>query len=392
MSRTRRLLTSSLIVIALSALNKIMGFVRIFVVSGRFGTSDEFDAFTAANQLPELFYVIVSGGALAAALIPVYVDYLKSEDPEKARQSGDLLSTVVTLMMVVLGLICGIAAIFAPQVTNAFVPDFDPAKQALTADLMRIILLNTAIIGLSGAIAGALHAHQHFVLPALSPTMFDVGYFLGFFLLVPTMGIFGLAWGTVIGSSLHLLVQLPALYQHRIKIFPRLATSIAGVGEIGRLMVPRLFTVGAIQASDLFLLRFSSGLPEGAVSGYFYAYTLLQLPETLFGTTIALVVFPTLAEYFNQNRLSDLKTTASNALRIIWLLTIPSAIGLILLGRPAIAFVLERGAFDADSTTLVYRALVFLAFRVVAEATLEIVARLFYAQHNTLTPMYCYIV
>jgi putative peptidoglycan lipid II flippase len=157
-------------------------------------------------------------------------------------------------------------------------------------------------------------------------------------------------------------------------------------------MGPRIVTLGTIQIADLFIIRLTSGLPPGSTSGYFYAYYLQQLPETLFGTAIGIVVFPTLAELFNAGQLERLKRTAMNALKVVWVLTIPAGAGLILLGRPAISLVLERGAFDAASTQLVYSVLIFFSVRVVAEATLEIVARLFYAQHNTKVPMYAALV
>jgi putative peptidoglycan lipid II flippase len=134
-----------------------------------------------------------------------------------------------------------------------------------------------------------------------------------------------------------------------------------------------------------------SGLPEGSVSAYNYGYVLMQLPETLLGTAIAIVVFPTLAEYYNAGNLTALKETAMGALRVIWMLTIPAAVGLVLLGEEAIALVLQRGAFDAESTRLVYIVLLFFSIRIVSEATLEIVARLFYARHNTRTPMFLYL-
>jgi putative peptidoglycan lipid II flippase len=219
-----------------------------------------------------------------------------------------------------------------------------------------------------------------------------VGYFVGIFLLVPRLGIHGLAWGTVIGGIVHIVIQVPALIRYRFRYRPALGLSMPGVQEIVRLMGPRIVTLGTIQIADLFIIRLTSGLPSGSTSAYFYAYYLQQLPETLFGTAIGIVVFPTLAELFNARQIERLKRTAMNALKIVWMLTIPAGAGLILLGRPAISLVLERGAFDAASTNLVYSVLIFFSVRVVAEATLEIVARLFYAQHNTRVPMYASLV
>ncbi len=190
MSRARHLLTSSLIVIILYAINKVTGFARILLFSDVFGTDAEADAFTAANQLPELFYVLIAGGALAAALIPVYTKYLKSERAEEVRQSMDLANTILTLVLIVLAIVCGLAAVFSPFIVRVIlVPDYAPAEQLLTAQLMRIILLNTTLFGISGVITSLLNANQHFIFPAMAPIMLDVGYIIGIFFLVPTMGV-----------------------------------------------------------------------------------------------------------------------------------------------------------------------------------------------------------
>ena len=389
MIRARQLLKSSIIVIFLLGLGKVTGLIRIQLVAGAFGASPEYDAFTAANQLPEVFFTLIAGGALAAAFIPVYTDYLVNESAKKAAR---LANTVLTLVLLLLGSISLIGAILAPWITSVLlVPDFTPEMQRLTANLMRVILIQTVLFGLSGVLSSILNSHQHFATPALAPLALDIGYVAGLFLFVPEAGIMGLAWGTVIGSVLHILIQVPALFKYRIRIRPKLAWRMRGVREITFLMGPRVITLGTIQLADLFIIRLASGLVSGSTSAYFYGYALMQFPETLFGTAIALVVFPTMSELYNEGDIEGLKRTAVNALRIIWTLTIPSAALIVLLGFPAITAFLQRGAFDEASTRLVYSVLVAFSVRLVSEATLEIVARLFYARHNTRTPMFAYL-
>lgn len=385
MNRARHLLRSSLIVIILYGLDKVVGLLRTVLVSDAFGISPEYDAFTAANQLPEVFVTLIAGGALAAAFIPVYSQYLTGR---AAREAARLAHSILTLVLLVLGSVSAVGALFAPWITRVLlVPDFSPEMQTLTGELMRIILVQTTLFGISGVLSSILNAHQHFALPALAPMALHIGYLVGLFLFVPALGIHGLAWGTVVGGLLHILIQVPALRRYRISYRPALSLSLSGVREIIRLMGPRIVTLGVIQLADLIIIRLTSGLDEGSTSAYFYGYYLQQLPETLFGTAIAIVVFPTLAEYFNSGRIAEMKRLAMNTLRIIWWLTIPAAVGLILLGRPAIALVLQRGAFDETATNLVYGVLIYFSLRVVSEASLEILARLFYAQHNTLVPM-----
>ena len=392
MDRTRHLLQSSIIVIVFFGLDKVVSLGRTILVGQAFGTTPAYDAFTAANQLPEVFVTLISGGALAAAFIPVYSARLTSE---RAREAARLANSTLTLVLLILGGVSAVGAIFSPWITQRLlVPDFSPELQALTADLMRIILLQTTLFGVSGVLSSILNAHQHFALPALAPVALNAGYLIGLYGFVPAMGgdVHGLAWGTVVGGLLHILIQVPALVRYRFRYRPALGLHMAGVHEIVRLMGPRIVTLGTIQLADLFIIRLTSGLPAGSTSGYFYAYYLQQLPETLFGTAIGIVIFPTLSELFNEENIAQLKRTAMNALKIVWMLTIPAGAGLVLLGQPAIAVILERGAFDAASTRLVYGVLIFFSVRVVSEATLEIVARLFYAQHNTKTPMYASLV
>ncbi|MCA9917025.1 MAG: murein biosynthesis integral membrane protein MurJ [Anaerolineales bacterium] len=389
MNRTRHLLRSSVLVILFLGLGKVTGLIRLRLVASTFGTSPSYDAFTAANQLPELFFVLIAGGSLAAAFIPVYSNYLNNKSRQKALTLGN---TILTMVILLLGVVSAVGAIIAPWLTRVvLVPNFSPELQQLTADIMRIILIQTTIFGISGVLSSMLNAHQHFALPALAPLALDVGYVVGMYLFVPSLGILGLAWGTVVGGVLHILIQVPALIKYRIGYRPALQWRLDGVGEIVRLMGPRIVTLSTVQLADLFIIRLTSGLPEGSTSGYFYGYALMQLPETLFGTAIALVIFPTLAELFNLGQVQSMRETAVNALSIIWTLTIPAAALMVLLGEPAITFLLEGEVFDANSTRLVYSVLLAFSVRLVTEATLEIVARLFYAQHDTRTPMFAYL-
>ncbi len=389
MPRARHLLRSSVVVIALFALGKLVGLIRAPLVARVFGAGAEYDAFTAANQLPELLFTVIAGGSLAAAFIPVYSQYLNQDGRDSAAK---LANTILTLVLIILGAVSAVGIFLAPWLTrHVLVPDFSPQQQLLTAQIMRVILVQTTIFGFSGVLSSILNAHQHFALPALAPLALDLGYFIGLFLFVPSMGIVGLAWGTVVGAMLHIAIQTPALVRHHIGYRPALLLKLAGVHEIVRLMGPRIVTLGVIQFADLFIIRLASALPTGTTSSYFYGYQLMQLPQTLFGTAIALVVFPTLAELYNAGEIEGMRQTAARALGIIWTLTIPAAAAVILLGEPIIVLLLQRGAFDSEATALVYAVLVAFSVRIVSESTLEIVARLYYARHNTLTPMVTYL-
>ncbi len=381
--RDRRLALNTLVVIIAMAADKGLAVVRYLAVGQRFGAGYEYDAFTAAIQGPELLFTLIAGGALAAAFIPVLAEYLTDQSLEESWRVASAVLNVVVLVLLVLGLAGGI---FAEAVSARWlVPDFPPDKQALTAKLLRIILIQTFIFGAGGVLVGVLHAHQHFFLPAIAPIFYNLGQIFGVIFLAPRMGIAGLTWGMALGAVGYLLIQTPMLFKLKARYFPTLGLRLDGVRRIGRLMLPRLVTLGLVELADVLFVRLGSRLPDGHVSAYFWGWQLMQFPETLFGTAIALVAFPTLAKLASTGDRGGLREKANAALRVILTLTIPSAAGLILLGRPALLLV--GGALDEQAIGWVHAALVIFSVRLVGEALLEIGARLFYAQQDTLTPM-----
>ncbi len=383
--QTRRLMRSSVIVIAFLSLEKVGGLVRGVVMAGIFGAGAEADAFSAANQLPELLYAMLAGGALSAAYIPVYSGYLTRGQDEKR---AHLYQTVMTLLIVVLGGFCLVGAVIAPWLVRVvLVPDFAPAVQVLTAQYMRLVLLSFTMQGISVLVGNTLNAHQHFASSALAPAGQDVGRIVGLLAFVPRIGAIGAGWGAVLGTGLHFLVQIPAAIYYKLRFRPRLNLRLDGVREVLWLMLPRILTMGLVQAVDLVIIRQASSFPAGNVSAYFYAQLIVFMPISFFGWSLAGVVFPTMAERFNAGDIVGLKRVAMRMLGAIWFLCLPSAVGLVLLGRQLVALVLQRGAFDEAATTLVYAIIVMMSARIVIEPTVDMFGRLFYAQHNTLLPM-----
>lgn len=387
MNRTQHLLRSTIIVIFLFGLNKVTGFVKLLLMTGRFGASAEADAFTAANQLPELFGAMLAGGALAAALIPVYSAYLIRGAHTEA---SDLANAVVTLTLVVMGVVAALAAWFAlPLTQRLLVPAFAPEQQALTAELMQILLVAMAIFSISSIFSSLLNAHQHFFTPALGTVLLDLGQIFGLYCLAPTWGIHGVAWGSVIGGLLAWSIQAPVFGRLRIANRLRVRWRLAGLHEVARLMGPRIVTLGLAQAVDLIFIRLASSLPAGSIAAYYYALLIMvYMPKSLFGSAITTVIFPTLAEQYNRGDRDGLSQTLARALQAAWVLILPGAVGLVALGPTAVAFLLQRGAFDADATALVYTLLLIFAVRLVAETTQDILFLPFYAGHNTRTPMW----
>lgn len=379
---------STLTVMGGLASSMIIGLVRERIVAAKFGTHAALDAYTAADTIPQLLVTMLSGGALAFAFIPVYTEFLTKGDKQG---SNRLASQVINTIFLLASLAALIVAVFTPVIVEApwgVGANFPADTQRLTIQLMRILLLSTMVFTTSSFLTGALHAHQHFLLPAIAPSLYNGGIIFGSLFLEPTMGISGLAWGAVLGALLHLLIQIPGIVHHRIRWYPTLDWKNPALRRVAVLMAPRVIDLFMARASIEWLnANLGSGLGEGRVSALRYALKLMNTPWTLIGTAIGFAVFPTMAALAAEKDINAQRSALSGALRAILTLALPAAIGLIVLGRPAIGIILEGGEFTPESIELVYYALKFYTVALISQSMLEVVVRAFAAQQDTLTPL-----
>lgn len=367
-------------------LSRLLGLVRQMVIGALFGTSRALDAYMAAARIPEMIFLVVAGGALGSAFIPTFADYLAKEDRTGAWR---LASAVINLVVLALIVLAGLIAIFAPLLVRTVIaPGFTPAQQMLTTRLLRLMLLSSIIFGVSGVVMGALNAHQHFLLPALAPSVYNLAIIAGGVVLSQRLGVMGLAVGAVVGSALHLLVQVPGLLSYGARYVPTLGLHSAGVREVGRLMAPRVLGTAIIQINFVVNNSLASRMGVGAVSAINYAWMLMLLPQGVFAQAVGTAAFPTFASQVAQGRRAEMRDTLSSTLRAIFFLSLPATAGMLVLGHPLIALLFERGAFEASSTEAVTWALSFYALGLIGHAGLEVVARAFYALHDTFTPVW----
>jgi putative peptidoglycan lipid II flippase len=389
-ARAGRVARSALVMMGGLGGSMVVGLVRQRIVALKFGTSAALDAYTAANSIPELLFTMLAGGALAFAFIPIYTELLQKREDDPGGAS-ELFSLVVNALFVLTGIAAALVALAAPVLVRApwgVGPNFPPEVQMVTIQLMRVLLLSTLIFVVSSIVTGALYAHQHFLLPAIVPMMYSGGIILGALFLAPSMGIFGLAWGAVIGAALHLLTQLPGLFIYKIRWRPTLRIGNPALRRVAVLMAPRVVDLLMARASiDWINANLGSGLGEGRVSALRYAFQLMNMPWTLIGTAIGIAVFPTMAELAARKDVGAQREALSGSLRAILTLALPAAAALLVLGRPTIRLLFEGGEFTAQSTELVYYALQFYALTLISQSVLEVVVRAFAAQQDTLTPL-----
>lgn len=381
----RHLVTSTGIVMFFFVLSRALGLVREIAISYQFGTSAQLDAYIAAFRVPDLLFNLVAGGALASAFIPPFSKLLTGGD---LRGGWRLASQVINLVFVIAAGLCVLAALFAEPIVRVSVGvGFTPGQQALTASLMRIMLLTPAVFAVSGIVMGILNAQNEFTLPAAAPAVYNLSIIAGALLLAPRIGIYGLAIGVVAGAFLHLLVQVPWLIRRRMQYTARLGIDDARVREVVRLVIPRTFGIAAVQLNFLVNTILASTLVAGSLAALNYAFLLILLPIGVIAQSIATVLFPMFSRLFALQDRDGLRRAFSTGFRVTLFLTVPATVGLMLLARPIIEILLQRGAFTAESTNMTLAALELFAVGLFAHAGLETITRTFYAMHDTATPV-----
>ncbi|MCP4537592.1 MAG: murein biosynthesis integral membrane protein MurJ [Chloroflexi bacterium] len=382
----RQIAKAATLVMALFVVSRVLGLVRQMVFGAMFGTGGDLDAYLSAARIPETIFLIVAGGALGSAFIPTFADHLAKKDHAGAWR---LASAVINLALIALTVLAVLTAVLAPVLVQTIIaPGFTASQQALTTSLLRLMLISPIIFGVSGIVMGALNAHQHFLLPALAPAVYNLSIIGGALLLGPHMGVRGMAVGMVIGSALHLLVQVPGLLRYGARYVPTLGLNNPSVREVGRLMLPRMLGTTIVQLNFVINNSLASGLGEGAVSAINYAWMLMLLPQGVFAQAVGTAAFPTFAAQAAREEHAEMRSTLAATLRAVFALCLPATVGLMVLGRPLVALLFERGAFETTSTEAVVWALALYALGLVGHAGIEIIARAFYALHDTLTPVW----
>jgi putative peptidoglycan lipid II flippase len=387
MNRLSRLTRNSLIVAFFFGLDKVLAFVRTGIISRQY--SDEIhllDTFNAANNLPDVLFALISGGALAMAFIPLLAEYLTTKDRAAA---WDLFSRVANVAFLVTGGFAVIIAVFAEPIVNAEIgiaPGFGAEQRALLAELMRLNLIGTVIFSISGLVMASLQANQHFVLPALAPTMYNVGQIIGAVFFVPRWGIHGLVYGVILGAAMHLLIQIPALFKFGFHWTPALDLRHTGLVEALSLMAPRLLTMGGIQLIVLARDNLASRLDQvGAVTSLTYGWMIMQVPETILGTAIATAMLPTLSEYAARGDWAGFRLTIEKALRVLVSLTLPIAAVMMAGIHPLVRAVF---GFDESATALLTATTRAYLLTLTGFAIHEVAARSFYARKEPMFPLY----
>lgn len=380
----RKLAQGALVVLTGFLLSRLLGAVRNIVIAAHFGAGPDYGAYVAAIALPDLVFQVLVGGAVGSAFIPVFKRYVAVGEEHEA---WHLTSAVINIFVLIALGTSAILAILARPIMDLWLPGADDAFRDEVANLTRILLISPAVFAASTFCSSVLNSYNRFAVAAMAPLMYNAAIIAAALLLSGPLGIYGLALGAISGAFLHLLVQLPFCLKLGMHWRPILDFTHAGVKEVVRLFAPRVLGLGVVQLNQvLSAVVLASFLGVVSISYLNYAWQLIMLPLAL-AMAVGTAVFPTLSEESALENQRGFEQLFLLSLRMILFLTIPASIGLIALGEPLIRLVFEHFQFDDASTVGVASAMVFYALGLAGHATVEIVSRVFYARHDTRTPV-----
>ncbi|HEY2731830.1 MAG TPA: murein biosynthesis integral membrane protein MurJ [Polyangia bacterium] len=376
---------------ALTMLSRLLGLVREQIFALTLGASANSDAFLAAFRIPNLLRDLFAEGALSTAFVPTYVSTLRNQSRAAAFA---LANRVMSTLTIYLGLLAAVAMLFPEPVVHVVATGFAPEKAALCATLVRIMLPFLPTISLAVVAMGALNAEEHYTAPALASSMFNLVAIAGgvaVYLIGPSARAAVMTWSalTLVGGLAQLAVQLPSLFKlgFRPRLLPDLALRDPGTRRIAALMAPATLGVAAVQINVVINSSFASLVSDGAISWLSYAFRLMQLPIGVFGVAVGTTALTHLSRDAARNDWQALAGTLRRGLRMVLFLTVPSMVGLALLGVPIIRLIYEHGRFGERATYETARALSGYAVGLAAYSAVKVIAPAFYALGRTRVPL-----
>lgn len=376
------------IVSSATFLSRVLGLVREQVFAYLFGAGYTTDAFIAAFRIPNLLRDLFAEGALSSAFIPVFTDHLTNQGKEKA---WELANMVLNLLLVTLCMLVILGIVFAPYLVEIIAPGFskEAGKQDLTILLSRIMFPFLLLVALAALVMGILNTFRRFGIPALAPTMFNLGMIAGGIILSPYVNppIMSMAIGVLLGGLGQLIIQLPGLKKIGFKYRFTINLHHPGVKRILWLMTPATLGLASTQVNIFVNTLIASFLPQGSVSYLNYSFRLMQFPIGMFGVAVATVTFPIVSEHAARKDLGRLVSTFTSSLKLVFFLTIPSAIFLAVAAKPVISVLFQHGRFHYLDTVATSQALIFYCIGLFAYSSVRLTASTFYSMGDTRTPV-----
>ncbi|HWZ31607.1 MAG TPA: murein biosynthesis integral membrane protein MurJ [Bryobacteraceae bacterium] len=398
-ARHEKVVRSAGVVSIAVLMSRVTGLIRESVMARLFGAGLIYDAFMLGFRIPNLTRDLFAEGALSSAFVPTFTEYLSTRPKEEAARLANLVATAI---MIVVGAFCVLGMIFAPALVHLLAPGFSavPGKFELAVSMTRIMFPFLLLVALAAQAMGVLNASNRFGVPAMASTFFNIGsvgfgIFIGYVLGPPLhlSHIEGMAIGVVLGGALQLGWQLPSLHALGFRFRPLFHWSDPGLVRIMRLMVPAILGNAAVQINVMVNTNFASTIYDpqrgfdGAVSWLSYAFRFMQLPLGLFGVAMASATLPSISRSAAAGQMDEFRRTLSKSLGMVFLLTVPSSVGLFVLGKSIIGAIYQGGKFQLYDTQQTAIALSCYSVGLAGYAALKVLNPAFYALGDARTPM-----
>jgi putative peptidoglycan lipid II flippase len=396
-SARRTVIRAATIIMLGNVISRLLGLVREQVIAALFGASGLTDAFVAASTVPTIIYDFLIGGAIAAALIPVFSDY--ADDPAHAGDLSRMLSTLLTLAAIVLGAVIVVLMALAPQLIGVLGIGFAPDVRADAIGLVRLMLPAAFFMAISGIFTALLYARQRFVLPAFVNSVYNASIIVIALLLSRVFGVQSLVLGVLVGAFMQVVLQWPALRGLRVR--PSLDFSHPGLRRALKLYLPVALGFVVTIVGIFFDRNLASRTGEGSMAAMRFATTLIQFPLGLVSVALSAAILPTLSRQATAgvesrtepgavrppSGVSAYKATLALGIKLAMIAMIPAMVGLMVLREPLVRLLFERGRFGAFDTERTALALLAYAPQLPFVALDQLLIAAFYARKNTVTPV-----
>ena len=378
-------ITRSAILIATMGLtSRGLGLVRDRILATKFGAGDVLDAYYTAFKIPDLIYNLLILGALSAAFIPIFAGLISKDN--KSKEAWRLVNVMLSIGVVVVAVISLVMLIFSRGIVDLIAFGYDESKKELVLEMTRIMLFGPILLGVSGIIGGILNSFKKFFFYSLSPIFYNLGIIIGAVCLTKYFGPKGLAFGVVLGSLLHLLIQLPEAYRCGLRFKFDFDWHNPYFKKVIKLMIPRTIGIATSQINLVIVVMLASTLASGSLAIFNFANNLQSVPLGLFGVSFAIASFPVLSRLWARKENEKFVVELTDTLRKIIFFIIPLSALMYTLRAQIVRVVLGAGAFNWEDTELTFTALGIFLFSLWAQSLIPLLARAFYAMHNTKIP------
>ena len=380
-------ITRSAILIATMGLaSRALGLVRDRILAAKFGAGDVLDAYYTAFKIPDLIYNLLILGALSAAFIPVFSSLVSKK--EKKQEGWQLVNTMLSVGSVFVVVVSVIIFIFTDFFVGLIAPGYDDEKREMVIQMTRIMMISPIILGISGIFGGILNSFKKFFFYSLSPIFYNLGIIFGASVLSIYFGYLGLAFGVVIGALLHLLVQLPEVRRCGFRPKINFDWNNKYFRKVIRLMIPRTLGIATTQINLIVIVVLSSTLPSGSLAVFNFANNLQSVPLGLFGISFAVASFPVLAQLWAHNKVDEFVDRLTGTMKKIIFFVIPISALIYALRAQIVRVALGTGEFNWEDTSLTFETLGIFTVSLCAQSLIPLLARSFYAIHNTKIPFF----